>query len=44
MIDCSDYVIFYAENREKSGAYKAYKYAKKKKRKDIINLYKETER
>lgn len=39
MIDNSDYVIFYAEEREDSGAYKAYKYAKKKKDKTIINLY-----
>ena len=39
MIDNSDYVIFYAEEREDSGAYKAYKYAKKKKDKIIINLY-----
>ena len=31
MIDKSDLIIFYAENRENSGAYKAYKYAKRKK-------------
>ncbi len=39
MIDHSDYVIFYAEERENSGAYKAYKYAKTKKNKIIINVY-----
>ena len=39
MIDASDYIIFLAENRESSGAYKAYKYAKTKKKK-IVNLYK----
>ena len=38
MIDKSDVVIFYAESREESGAYKAYKYAKSK-RKTIFNLY-----
>lgn len=38
MIDQSDIVIFYAEERENSGAYKAFKYAKQKK-KEIINLY-----
>ena len=38
MIDASDYVIFYVEARADSGAYKAYKYAEKKK-KTIINLY-----
>lgn len=31
MIDKSHLVIFYAENKENSGAYKAYKYAKRKK-------------
>ena len=40
MIDASDFVIFYAENREDSGAYKAYKYAKRKKDKQIFNLWK----
>ena len=41
MIDESHCVIFYAEAREKSGAYKAYKYAeKKKKEKHIFNLWK----
>ena len=41
MIDKSDYVIFYAENVQNSGAYKAYKYANKKKAdKKIVNLYK----
>ena len=39
MIDESDYVIFYAEKREGSGAYKAYEYAKKKKDKRIVNIY-----
>ena len=39
MIDASDYVIFYAENKEDSGAYKAYKYAVKKKDKIIVNLW-----
>ena len=33
MIDKSDYVIFYAEKRENSGAYKAYAYASKKRKK-----------
>ena len=39
MIDKSDYVIFYAERRESSGAYKAYKYAKAKKNKILINIF-----
>lgn len=39
MIDNSDFVIFYAEQRPDSGAYKAYTYAKKQKEKRIINLY-----
>ena len=39
MIDESHVVIFYAENRENSGAYKAYKYAKGKKDKRVINLW-----
>ena len=39
MIDQSDFIIFYAENRDNSGAYKAYKYAKRKKDKQIINLW-----
>lgn len=38
MIDKSDIVIFYVEERENSGAYKAFKYAKRIK-KEIINLY-----
>lgn len=37
MIDRSDIVVFYVEQRENSGAYKAYKYAKQKK-KTIINI------
>ena len=39
MIDQSDIIIFYAENREDSGAYKAYKYAKRKREKQIVNLW-----
>ena len=42
MIDQSDFVIFYAEERENSGAYKAYRYAKKKKGKHIFNLFAES--
>ena len=38
MIDNSAFIIFYAKSQENSGAYKAYKYAKKKKDKQIINL------
>ena len=37
IIDKSDIIIFYVEERENSGAYKAYKYVKQKK-KQIINL------
>ena len=37
VIDRSDIVLFYAENRQNSGAYKALRYAKKK-NKNIINL------
>ena len=39
MIDESDVIIFYAEERENSGAYKAYKYAKGKKGKHVVNLW-----
>ena len=39
MIGDSAYVIFYAEAREDSGAYKAYTYAKKQKNKQIVNLF-----
>ena len=39
MIDKSDIVLFYVEERENSGAYKAFKYAKQKK-KEIINFLK----
>lgn len=39
MIDKSDCIIFYAENRENSGAYSAYKYALKKKDKRLVNLW-----
>ncbi len=38
MIDQSDFIVFCVEERENSGAYKAYKYAKKKKGKHIVNL------
>lgn len=44
MIDNSDYVIFYAKNRDDSGAYKAYRYAKRKSKKVIVNLYPKTPR
>ncbi len=37
MIDNSDFVIFYIRNEEKSGAFKAYKYAKRK-HKSIISV------
>ena len=37
MIDSSDSVLFYAEKRQDSGAYKAYKYAVSS-RKKIVNL------
>ena len=39
MIDESEFVIFYCEHKEDSGAYKAYKYAKTKKDKQIVNLW-----
>ena len=39
MIDMSDWVIFYAEDRENSGAFKAFKYARKKKNKTIVNIW-----
>ena len=39
MIDQSDLIIFYADSKEDSGAYKAYKYAKKKRDKKIVNLW-----
>lgn len=38
MIDRSDVIVFYVQERQNSGAYKAYKYAKRKK-KQIINLF-----
>ncbi len=38
MIDDSDFVLFYVTEKENSGAYKAFKYAKSKK-KNIINIY-----
>lgn len=37
MIDQSDVILFYAEERERSGAYKTYKYALKTKKK-IVNF------
>ena len=37
IIDISDFIIFYVENRENSGAYKAFKYANIKK-KNYVNL------
>ena len=39
MIDKSDLIIFYVEKRENSGAYKAYSYAKKMKKK-LVKLVK----
>ena len=39
IIDKSDFVICYAEERQGSGAFKAYKYAKSKKNKRTVNLY-----
>ena len=39
MIDKSDCVIFYAEERASSGAYKAYKYAIQKRGKRVVNLF-----
>ena len=39
MIDKSDYVIFYAQKRADSGAYKAYKYAQSIKNKIVVNLF-----
>ncbi len=41
MIDKSHIVIFHAEKREDSGAYKTYKYAKRKKDKRVVNIYEE---
>ena len=39
MIDESDRVIFYAEDRKDSGAYKAYRYAVRKKKTGVVNLW-----
>ena len=40
MIDTSYYILFYAENRENSGAYKAYRYANTHyKSKRIVNIW-----
>lgn len=38
MIDECDFILFYAEERENSGAYKAFKYARKLSQKTVINL------
>ena len=38
MVDESDVIIFYAEEKENSVAYKTYRYAQTKKDKQIINL------
>ena len=40
MIDASDLIIFYVEKRENSGAYKAYSYAKKRKKR-FVNIAQE---
>lgn len=37
MINQSDFIIFYVNNKENSGAYKAMRYTKKKK-KSFINI------
>ena len=39
MIDKSEFIVFFAQERENSGAYKAYRYAQKKKDKYITNLW-----
>ncbi len=39
MVDESDVVILFAEERENSGAYKIYRYAKRKNDKRIVNLW-----
>ena len=39
MIDKSDLIIFYVEDRIDSGAYKAFQYAKRKNEKKIVNLW-----
>ena len=38
MIDRSDIVVFFTGEDEKSGAYKAYKYAKRK-NKEVYNFF-----
>ena len=38
MIDASDFVVFYAEEKERSGAYKALQYATKTK-KEFVNIF-----
>ena len=38
MIDQSDFILFWVEERENSGAYKTYLYAVKK-HKRIVNLF-----
>ncbi|MBE6536660.1 MAG: hypothetical protein E7673_01775 [Ruminococcaceae bacterium] len=40
MVDKSSFVIFYVEERENSGSYKAYKYAMRKKKANVVNLFK----
>ena len=44
LIDQSDFILFYAESRSDSGAFKAYKYAKRKGGKQIVNLWISDER
>lgn len=39
MIDASDRIIFYAEERADSGAYKAYRYASRCKGRRLVNLW-----
>ncbi len=38
MIDESDFLVFYVQERENSGAFKTYKYAIKKKDKYVVNI------
>ena len=42
IIEKSVFIIFYAETRQDSGAYKAYQFAKKQKEKYIVNLWRDT--
>ena len=39
MVDKSDYIIFYVESRENSGAFKTYRYAQARSGKEIINIF-----